>query len=241
MQIHEITTKKIAEGFMDAIKGIGSVAAQGINQKLGTNLGGVTAGARVGPGQRQAAASEINRGLAMKQAQQLSAQYLQSVASIMKQAGVSDPSQLDPAAQASVKKEVDQIIFKQLLPYSGITDLNQLIAQVDKSSKQQMVNLVNQINSSRQGLANLTTAQDPKASLGFWEQLTTAAAEAKNLTTFSKQQAGGSKIPSGGPASPISYDVATGQFTYNGQPYDSNDPVQKAAMSQWMKMNYKKP
>jgi hypothetical protein len=50
MQIHELTNprRNLSEGPMAALKGIASVAAQGINTKLGTNIGGAAAGASAG-------------------------------------------------------------------------------------------------------------------------------------------------------------------------------------------------
>jgi hypothetical protein len=231
MQIHEITIKnKVNEGFMDAVKGIGSVAAQGINQSLGTNLGGVAAGAIVGPGQRQQAALQINKGLAAKQAQQLSNQYIQSVNSAMKQDGVQSPAQMATVTQAAIRKEIDQIIFKQLLGQAYVQDLNQLNAKVEKSVKPQMASIVNKINSARRGVYDLTTAQNPQDSLYKWTELATAAAEAINLITFASQGKGAVATKSTG-------DVVidqNGKILYRGQPYNNNDPIQQAAVSQFL-------
>jgi len=223
---------------MDALRGIGSVAAQGVNQALGTNIGGVSAGATLGPGQRQQAAMQINQGLAAKQAEQLSKQYIRSVTSFLQQAGVQSPSQLAATTQAAIKKEIDQIIYEQLLSYTGVRDLNQLVPLVDKSNKQTMLNFINQINTARRGLYSLPDPQNPQESLHYWTEITKAASGAKNLLSFGKQKTAVGPATVGGD---IAYDTASGQFTYKGQPYDANDPVQKAAMSQWMKLNYKKP
>lgn len=251
MQVHEITTK-INEGVLDAwkekataaVKGIGSIAASGVNQALGTNIGGALAGTQVGPGQRQQVAMQINQAAAAKQARVLSDQYIRSVTSLMKQAGVQKPSQLDVAAQGQARKEIDQIIFKQLLGNAYVQDLNQLNTKVDKPTKPQMAALVTKINAARRGLYDLTVALNPSESLRYWTELTTASAEALNLATFNKSQAStgggfGGAAPSTQP-SDITVSAA-GDWLYRGQPYNSADPAQKAAMAQWMKQNYRKP
>jgi hypothetical protein len=231
MQIHEITIKnKVNEGFMDAVKGIGSVAAQGINQTLGTNLGGVEAGAIVGPGQRQQAALQINKGLAAKQAQQLSDQYIQSVNSSVQQAGVQSPTQLSSVTQATIKKEIDRIILKQLLGPAYVQDINQLNTKVEKSAKPQMATLINRINSARRVVYNLSTAQNPQDSLHQWTEMATAAAEAINLISFSNQSKGAVATKSAGD---VTIDQ-NGRILYRGQPYNNNDPIQQSAVSQFL-------
>lgn len=232
MQVHEITSKKITEGFWDqakaAVKGIGSVAAQGINQKLGTNLGGVAAGAQVGPGQRQQAALKLNTGLAAKQAQQLSNQYMQTVYNLMAQNKSQSPTALPAAAQQAVRKEIDRLIFKQLLSNTYAKDLNQLIANTDKSSKPQMTAVVNKINTARRALFDLNSAIRSQVSLQHWTELATAAAEATNLIAFSNQ---GKGLPPGD----ITIDRANNQYLYKGQPYDYTNRDHQAAMSQFIK------
>jgi len=69
MQIHELTSNRrtVNEGPMAALKGIGTVAAQGVNQALGTNIGGTGAGAYQGAGlAAQAAATKANAPLVKK-------------------------------------------------------------------------------------------------------------------------------------------------------------------------------
>lgn len=79
MQIHELTSKrrKVNEGPMAALKGIGTVAAQGVNQALGTNIGGTGAGAYQGAGlAAQAAATKANAPLVKKMAMDMQNNWL---------------------------------------------------------------------------------------------------------------------------------------------------------------------
>lgn len=79
MQIHELTSKRrtVNEGPMAALKGIGTVAAQGVNQALGTNIGGTGAGAYQGAGlAAQAAATKANAPLVKKMAMDMQNNWL---------------------------------------------------------------------------------------------------------------------------------------------------------------------
>jgi len=97
MQIHELTSNRrtVNEGPMAALKGIGTVAAQGVNQALGTNIGGTGAGAYQGSGlAAQAAATKANAPLVKKMAIDMQNNWLKrDMPNLMKAApnGVVDP------------------------------------------------------------------------------------------------------------------------------------------------------
>lgn len=222
MQIHEIT--KINEGFMDAIKGIGSVAAQGINQTLGTNIGGAEAGAAAAPGQRQQTALQINTQLAQQQAQQLARNY----AKIAGQPGI------DPA---TLRNELNRIVFKQLLP--RITSINDLADNIDPSLKQVADQLARRINSAMTTLSNPRTATNTALSQKVWTGLTTAALQYRSLSRFrpgSKPAPAAPTAPAA-PAGQADDDItinADGEQFYRGRPYDPSDPNARQAMSQFL-------
>jgi len=96
MQIHELSRRRQTnEGFMDAMRAIKSGAAQSINQNLGTNIGGATAGATVAPGYAQQAATGATAPLINKIAQEKSEQWDQTLAAAMKNENTPYMSQLD--------------------------------------------------------------------------------------------------------------------------------------------------
>ena len=206
---------------MDAIKGIGSVAAQGINQTLGTNIGGAEAGAAAAPGQKQQTALQINTQLAQQQAQQLARNY----AKIAGQPGI------DPA---TLRNELNRIVFKQL--FSNIASINDLAGKVDPSLKQVADQLARRINSAMTTLSNPRTATNTALSQKVWTGLTTAAMQYRNLLRFRP----GSKPAPAAPAAPAGQaddDItinADGEQFYRGRPYDPSDPNARQAMSQFL-------
>lgn len=110
MQIHEITFKKpVNEGVMDAIKGIGSIAAGGVNQALGTNIGGAMAGAQMGAGSiaAQKASTQLAATLAPKIAQEQAKLWNQNIQGMMQNQQVMSPSDLDK--NTLVKAVNDQV------------------------------------------------------------------------------------------------------------------------------------
>ena len=224
MQIHEIT--KINEGFMDAVKGIGSVAAQSLNKNLGTNIGGAAAGARVAPGQIQQTALQINSQLAQKQAEQLAADYAQVAA--------------QPNVNSTIlRNELNIIISKRLIPQ--IRDINQLPGLVDPSQKSLADQIVRRVNSAVITLSNPKVAAKPELSQKVWSQLTNVAAQAQNLMVFNpaKQKPAKPGAPAPAPAQTSGgvpeIDVSkTGDILYRGQPYDPNDPIARNAVTQWL-------
>lgn len=198
-------------------KAIGGIASQGVNNAIGTNLGGVAAGAMVNPVQRQQQALAINLGLAKQQANQLASHHQQSIKQLGKQSGNEDGS-LNPLELEQLKKTVTQTVMGRLLK---VNDLNSLVSKVDPADKQRMSQLASTINSTMAAL------EDPVASmseqnLNNWTAITQAAAEVNNLLAFS---------PGKNKTSDVFYDATTGQFKVRGQPYDINNPSHRAAMS----------
>lgn len=219
MQIHEITTNKISEGFMDAVKGIGSVAAQGVNQAIGSNFGGAQAGAAVVPGQVQQTALQINTQLAQQQAQQLAANYLKN-GELLGTTGVDI---------TALKADLDRILYQQLLP--GLKDIKQLPNSVAANQKSAAGQLVQQITTAMKTLLDVRTIRDAKLAEKNWLDITTAAAKAQNLMKFSP--AAGAR----GAAAPVAKDVTItpqGDLLYRGQPYDPRDPTARTAVSQYL-------
>ena len=121
MQIHELTSKRrpVNEGPMDALKGIGTVAAQGINNALGTNIGGAAAGAQQGSaGAAQAAASKLNEPLIKSVADKFESDWNVSVASLLKQSKQLSPATIpDPQLVAPLEAMVKRFLgvdYRQL-------------------------------------------------------------------------------------------------------------------------------
>lgn len=217
MQIHEITTK-INEGFMDAVKGIGSIAASGINQAIGTNIGGTLAGAHADPLKTQQQALQLGLNAAKQQATTLAAQHQQLVKQLAKQSGNADGS-LNPEEQEQLEKVVNRIVFGQLV---RTNDLNSLSAKVDKADQPRMAQLTNTVASAIPALDDPVKSLS-KENINTWVTVTQAAAEIKNLLAFNADKSSG--------PSDIFYDQTTGQFKVRGQPYDPSNPIHKAAMA----------
>jgi len=115
MQIHELTNprRNLSEGPLAALKGIASVAAQGVNTKLGTNIGGAAAGASVGTGAAgQLAAAKLNAPLIQKMGKTMQQTWLtQTLPTLMKQENVAEPALVTPAIQ---KQELTELINRTL-------------------------------------------------------------------------------------------------------------------------------
>jgi hypothetical protein len=114
MQIHELTSKHctVTEGPIAALKGIGTVAAQGINNALGTNIGGAASGAYVGAGgAAQGAAAKLNEPLIQQLANKIEANYSVSVASLLKQNKQLNPATIpDPQLGAPLDAEIRRFL-----------------------------------------------------------------------------------------------------------------------------------
>ena len=115
MQIHELTNPRrdLSEGPMAALKGIASVAAQGINSKLGTNIGGAAAGASVGTGiSAQNAAAKLNSPLIQQMGKTMQQTWLtQTLPTLMKSENVAEPALVTPAIQ---EQELTKLINSTL-------------------------------------------------------------------------------------------------------------------------------
>lgn len=211
MQIHEIT--KINEGFMDAIKGIGSVAAQGVNKTLGTNLGGVTATAQSGLGQTQGNALKINTQLAKQQADQYAKHYIQTAAQ--------SPS------GSRLQDDINRAL-RTLMP--SISNWKNLPNEVEDASQDWAKTTVEQIQNSLNILLNPNTPANPRLAQQAWEQLTTAAATAQNLKKFSPaKRVSQTNMPN----SNISVG-ADNRFYYKGQPIKPGDREAMDALAKYL-------
>lgn len=219
MQIREITN--INEGFWDstknAIKGIGSVAAQGINQAVGTNIGGAGSTAAPGIGKTQQAAMNVNTQLAKQQASQYAATFAKAVQT--------------STSPATLSNELERIVYNTLFS-NTITDIKTLDSKVDTSVKSQATAIEQQIeNAMKELLTNPTIAADAKKSLDTWISLTTGVAQARNLLKFNPV----TRSSSGVPAGDITIDPVSGVMLYKGRPYDPADPIARAAMTAYLR------
>ena len=194
MQIHEITFKKrVNEGFMDAVKGIGSIAAGGVNQALGTNIGGTMAGAQMGAGSiaAQKASTQLAATLAPKIAQEQSKLWSQNIRGMMQNQQVMSPSDLDK--NELVKAVNDQV--NRLLQTYNVANWKDLPNKVNpaayggsgtqaaKKVVQDMGmainNLVKNVYAPGAKTTNIQQAND-----AAWKQIADMVIQIQNLSQF---------------------------------------------------------
>ena len=208
---------------MDALKGIGGVAAQGINQALGTNIGGVAAGAAAAPGQIQKTALQINTQVAQQQAKQLARTYAQIASRLGTNAG-------------ALQNEINRTVSQNLIP--SIRDIARLPGQVDPSQKATADQLVKTIETAIATLSNPSTAANAAQAEKVWLSLTTAAAQAQNLARFSQGKAPTAPAPTApAPTAPATADVEInnkGELLYRGHPYNPSDPIARQAVTDFL-------
>jgi hypothetical protein len=100
----------------------------------------------------------------------------------------------------------------------------------DVSDTQEAKLIVDQIKKLEEAIWKETISPSDaqgKARVQAFTNLGTAIAQAQNVNTFTKKSAAGT--------SPIEYDERTGQYTYNGRPYDKDLPAHRTAMNDFMK------
>lgn len=215
---------------MDAIKGIGSVAAQGINQATGSNIGGTTATGAAGVGGRQQAAMAQATQIAQKQAERYADWYLKT------------------ASQATDRNTLGddlQRILRELMPRIGnYFDLPQAVNAHDKATADQTVR---NIDTAMRTLANPATAKNPDLAKKAWLKLATAASQANVLKQFAiKRPTAPTPAPGQAPAgtapaqSAPPEDLGNGlslvgnQIYYQGRPVDPADRYAMSLVSQYL-------
>ena len=217
---------------MDAIKGIGSVAAQGINQATGSNIGGTAATGAAGVGGRQQAAMAQATQIAQKQAESYADWYTKT------------------AGQATNRNTLGddlQRILKELMPRIGnYFDLPKNVNAHDKATADQTVR---NIDTAMRTLANPATAKNPDLAKTVWLKLTTAAAQANVLKQFAiKRPTAPTPEPAPGQApagtapgqSAPPKDLGNGlslvgnQIYYQGRPVDPEDRYAMSLVSQYL-------
>lgn len=196
MQIHEITYKKrVDEGFMDAIKGIGSVAAQGMNQSFGTNIGGAGATAKVAPGVgAQTASVKAAQTLAPKIADQQNNLWSQSLQAMMANQQVQSLKQLDKGdLAAALNNQINRVL--------DTTDWRQSLSRVDPKafggSGAQAAQKVNSyMETAIRNLLSSVASADvldknlQTKNLQNWNQIANMVIQIQNMQQFNQQKTG---------------------------------------------------
>ena len=197
MQIHEITFKKrVNEGFMDAVKGIGSIAAGGVNQALGTNIGGTMAGAQVAPGSTaaQSASVQAAQTVVPKIAQQQNSLWTTNLQGMMANQRVQSLKQLD-------KEELNKALDAQInamLKGTGINDWMMLPSSVDPGAfggagRQAAQKVVTYIDKATDQIVNNTFTADQvtnkieAANLPAWNQIASMVIQIQNMAQFNSK------------------------------------------------------
>lgn len=196
MQIHEITYKKrVDEGFMDAMKGIGSVAAQGMNQALGTNIGGAGATAKVAPGVgAQTASVQAAQTLSPKIAAQQNDLWSQSLQAMMANQQVQSLKQLDKGdLAAALNNQINRVL--------DTNDWRQSLSNVDArafggSGKQAAEKVNSYMETAIRNLlssaasSNILDSNLQTKNFENWKQIANMVIQIQNMQQFNKQQAG---------------------------------------------------
>ena len=193
MQIHELTNprRNASEGFTAALKGIASVAAQGVNSKLGTNIGGAAAGASVGTGaSAQLGAAKLNAPLIQQMGKTMQQTWLtQTLPALMKQEKVAEPALVTPAIQTQELTDLINRTLKFDYRKPNVSDTAQGgVAKTDAAE------LVKEIEAAIQEIVKYPPAGSGKGKstqeyVTEFTALATAMSELMNLSTFASGQA----------------------------------------------------
>lgn len=191
MKIYEfMQPQRTDEALGTALQGIGSVAAQAINKSLGTNIGGVTAGATAAPGFGAQAAAQANQGMIKQLAQEQSELWAQSLQAALKQARTPYMSQLN---QPELEKiAVDMV--NRTLDRSGLNSYQQLVNTVDPAKKAEAQAVVRALDFLTNQLAktavspSLSSSALARENVRIWNRLATEIAKTQNLATFNRKQ-----------------------------------------------------
>lgn len=205
MKIYEfMQPQRTDEALGTALRGIGSVAAQAVNKGLGTNIGGVTAGAQAAPGFAGQAAAQANQALVKKLAQEQSGLWAQSLQAALKQSGTPYMSQLN---QADLTKIATDMV-NRTLDRTGLNNYQQLAGAVDQKQSALAQTLQKNITDLITRLSK--TAVSPNIGAGelerenqtIWNELANNIAQAQNLVTFNRKQTGAAAATALGGANP---------------------------------------
>lgn len=178
------------EALGTALRGIGSVAAQAMNQSLGTNIGGVAAGARVAPGFAGSAAAQTNQVLVKQLAQEQAGLWAQSLQAALKQAGTPYMSQLNQAELEKIARDM----VNRTLERTTLNSYQQLANTVDPAKKAEAQAVQKSIDTLIQQLAKTAVSPSIRSSelerenARIWNLLATEIAKTQNLATFDRKQ-----------------------------------------------------
>lgn len=179
------------EALGTALRGIGSVAAQAINKNLGTNIGGVAAGARAAPGDEKTAALAVNQGLAKQLSQEQSGLWSQALQAAMKRANTTyiaqlDANELTKIAQDMINRTLDRTGYDSYQSIKNFTKDPALKSQaqaLETSITSLVTKLIKTTLSPTIGSSELS-----KETNKIWNDLAQQIAQTQNFLTFNRDQ-----------------------------------------------------
>ena len=188
MQIHEITNKKVAEGWGDIGKTIATKAMNGLSNKLlpGSVPDPTLVGSPVAANQRQAAAGQMNKSLLAPLAKEMQNRWAQTVQQLVSTSkSVADPkipaTGADQLAPAELTQEFEKFLNSLFAPSIDIAGLAALSDNNDARMLSQQLPV--QIQSA------IDVTMDPKTNAGkankTWMDLATSVQRAKSIGQFS--------------------------------------------------------
>lgn len=193
MKIYEfMQPQRSDEAVGTALRGIGSVAAQSVNRALGTNMGGVTAGAQAAPGFAGQAAAKANQAMITKLAQEQAGLWAQSLQAALKQSGTPYTSQLNAAELTKIATDM----VNRTLDRTGLDNYLQLANAVEQAKRPEAQALQKSMTDLIARLSKTATSPSIRAgelereNQTIWTELATAIAQAQNLVTFNRKQTG---------------------------------------------------
>lgn len=195
MQIHEITYNKkpVQEGAWDAVKGIGSIAAGGVNKALGTNIGGAMAGANMGAGTiaAQTASAQLAKTLVPKITQEQNKAWEENLKGLMKNQQAMSVSDLD---RSSVVQAVNDQVNRLLNTYnvqnwkdlpskvnpaayggSGTQAARKVVQDMGKAIDQLVKNTIN---------PGINSVELSRSNMGAWQNIANMVIQIQNLSQF---------------------------------------------------------
>lgn len=193
MKIYEfMQPQRSDEALGQALRGIGSVAAQAVNQGLGTNIGGVGATARAAPGFAGSAAANVNQAMITRLAQEQAQLWTQSLQAALKQSGTVDMSKLDQTQLVKIATDM----VNRTLDRTGLDSYQQLVSTVEPTVKADAQLVQDRITKNIALLGKTATSSNimpgnvEKKNQETWNLLATDIARAQNLVTFNRKQSG---------------------------------------------------
>lgn len=193
MKIFEfMQPQRTDEALGTALRGIGSVAAQAINKSMGTNIGGVAAGAQAAPGFAGQAAAKVNQTLVKQLAQEQAGLWAQSLQAALKQSGTPYMSQLNQAELAKIATDM----VNRTLDRTGLNSYQQLANAVDQAKRPEaqalqktMTDLITRLSKTAVS-PSIRAGELEKENQTIWGELANTIAQTQNLITFNRKQSG---------------------------------------------------